>query len=364
MRIAMFGQKQIPSRQGGVEVVVENLAVRMAREGNNVVVYNRNDPKFKQIKKYKEVNIKTVPTINKRGLAAISASFFASLFVSFRKYDVVHIHAEGPAMFCWLPKLFGKKVIVTVHGLNWQSGKWKKNLGSKAIKFGERMAVKYADEIIVLNEKTKKYFSNEYSRKTVYIPNGVSKPKILEANIINNQWGLRKDNYILFLSRIVPGKGVDKLIQAFKKISTAKKLVIAGGPSDSKEYFDKIRRLAENDPRIVFTGPVKDPILSELYSNSYVYVLPSSSEGMPLTLLEAMSYGNCTLVSDIPECSTVVEEYGKTFKTDDVDDLKENLQILLNKPQVVRNLRNKSADFILKKYDWNTTVSETLKLYK
>lgn len=364
MRIAMFGHKQIPSRQGGVEVVVENLAVRMAREGNNVVVYNRNDPKFKQIKKYKEVNIKTVPTINKRGLAAISASFFASLFVSFRKYDVVHIHAEGPAMFCWLPKLFGKKVIVTVHGLNWQSGKWKKNLGSKAIKFGERMAVKYADEIIVLNEKTKKYFSNEYSRKTVYIPNGVSKPKILEANIINNQWGLRKDNYILFLSRIVPGKGVDKLIQAFKKISTAKKLVIAGGPSDSKEYFDKVRRLAENDPRIVFTGPVKDPILSELYSNSYVYVLPSNSEGMPLTLLEAMSYGNCTLVSDIPECSTVVEEYGKTFKTDDVDDLKENLQILLNKPQVVRNLRNKSADFILKKYDWNTTVSETLKLYK
>lgn len=364
MRIAMFGHKQIPSRQGGVEVVVENLAVRMAREGNNVVVYNRNDPKFKQIKKYKEVNIKTVPTINKRGLAAISASFFASLFVSFRKYDVVHIHAEGPAIFCWLPKLFGKKVIVTVHGLNWQSGKWKKNLGSKAIKFGERMAVKYADEIIVLNEKTKKYFSNEYSRKTVYIPNGVSKPKILEANIINNQWGLRKDNYILFLSRIVPGKGADKLIQAFKKISTAKKLVIAGGPSDSKEYFDKIRRLAENDPRIVFTGPVKDPILSELYSNSYVYVLPSSSEGMPLTLLEAMSYGNCTLVSDIPECSTVVEEYGKTFKTDDVDDLKENLQILLNKPQVVRNLRNKSADFILKKYDWNTTVSETLKLYK
>ena len=364
MRIAMFGHKQIPSRQGGVEVVVENLAVRMAREGNNVVVYNRNDPKFKQIKKYKEVNIKTVPTINKRGLAAISASFFASLFVSFRKYDVVHIHAEGPAMFCWLPKLFGKKVIVTVHGLNWQSGKWKKNLGSKAIKFGERMAVKYADEIIVLNEKIKKYFSNEYSRKTVYIPNGVSKPKILEANIINNQWGLRKDNYILFLSRIVPGKGVDKLIQAFKKISTAKKLVIAGGPSDSKEYFDKVRRLAENDPRIVFTGPVKDPILSELYSNSYVYVLPSNSEGMPLTLLEAMSYGNCTLVSDIPECSTVVEEYGKTFKTDDVDDLKENLQILLNKPQVVRNLRNKSADFILKKYDWNTTVSETLKLYK
>ena len=161
MRIAMFGHKQIPSRQGGVEVVVENLAVRMAREGNNVVVYNRNDPKFKQIKKYKEVNIKTVPTINKRGLAAISASFFASLFVSFRKYDVVHIHAEGPAMFCWLPKLFGKKVIVTVHGLNWQSGKWKKNLGSKAIKFGERMAVKYADEIILLNEKTKKYFSNK-----------------------------------------------------------------------------------------------------------------------------------------------------------------------------------------------------------
>ena len=364
MRIAMFGHKQIPSRQGGVEVVVENIATRMAQKGNVVVVYNRNNPKFKKIKKYKEVKIKTVPTINKRGLAAISASFFASLFVSLKKYDVIHIHAEGPAMFCWLPKLFGKKVIVTVHGLNWKSGKWKRNLGSKAIKFGERMAVKYADEIIVLNEKTKKYFWDEYSRKVVYIPNGVNKPKILKANVINERWGLVKDNYILFLSRIVDGKGVDKLIQAFKKISTTKKLVIAGGPSDSKEYFEKVKHIARDDKRIMFTGPVKDPVLSELYSNSYIYVLPSNSEGMPLTLLEAMSYGNCTLVSDIAECSTVVEKNGITFKTDDVNDLKEKLEFLLDNPQLVKSYRNKSADFILKKYNWNTTVSQTLELYK
>lgn len=364
MRIAMFGHKQIPSRQGGVEVVVENLAVRLAAKGNTVVVYNRNNPRFRKIKKYKAVNIKTVPTLNKRGLAAISASFFASLFVSFRKFDVIHIHAEGPAMFCWLPKLFGKKVVVTVHGLNWQSGKWKNNLGSKAIKFGERMAVKYADEIIVLNEKTKKYFLREYSRKVVYIPNGVNRPRVIKANIINKRWGLEKDNYILFLSRIVDGKGVDKLIQAFKQLSTTKRLVIAGGPSDSQEYFNKVRHMAKDDSRILFTGPVQDPVLSELYSNSYIYVLPSNSEGMPLTLLEAMSYGNCVLVSDIPECSVVVDRYGKTFKTDDVNDLKEKLKFLLNEPQIVKNYRNKSADFILKKYDWNKTVLQTMELYK
>lgn len=335
----------------------------MAAKGNNVVVYNRYNSNFKKIKKYKNVKIKTVPTINIKGVAAISSSFFASLFASLKKYDIVHIHAEGPAMFCWLPKLFGKKVIVTVHGLNWQTGKWKKNLGSKAIKYGEKMAVKYADAIIVLNKKTQQYFMDSYSRKTFFIPNGVNKPQKRKTNLIKKKWGLNTDEYILFLSRIVAGKGVDKLIQAFKKIDCDKKLVIAGGPSDSVDYFNKVKKLAVGDKRIIFTGPVKKPVLDELYSNAYLYTLPSNSEGMPLTVLEAMSYGNCVLVSDISECKTVVENYGITFKTDDIEDLQSKLEYLLKNPEKVNKLRIKSADYILNKYNWDKVVNDTLKVY-
>lgn len=363
MRIAMLGQKQIPSRQGGVEIVVENLAVRMAARGNKVVVYNRYNPNFKVIKKYKNVKIKTVPTINKKGIAAISSAFFASLFVAFNRYDIVHIHAEGPAMFCWLPKLLGKKVVVTVHGLNWQTGKWKKNLGAKAIKYGEKVAVKFADEIIVLNKKTQQYFMDNYSRSTLFIPNGVNNPQKRLPDLIKKKWGLEKNNYILFLSRIVAGKGVDKLIRAFKNINCDKKLVIAGGPSDSREYFDEVKKLANNNQKIIFTGPVKKLILDELYSNAYIYVLPSNSEGMPLTVLEAMSYGNCVLVSDIPECKTVVGDYGMSFKTDDIRDLETKLKYLIENSEIVNKLKRQSANYILKKYNWDRVVNETLDVY-
>ena len=160
MKIAMFGQKRIPSREGGVEIVVEELSTRMAMAGHDVTCYNRrghhvsgSEYDTKEKKEYKNVRIKSVPTIEKKGLAAVSSSFFAALCSAFGGYDVVHIHAEGPAAFCFIPKIFRKKVIVTVHGLDWQREKWKAGFGSKYIHFGEKMAVKYADEIIVLSSE-------------------------------------------------------------------------------------------------------------------------------------------------------------------------------------------------------------------
>lgn len=184
MKIAMLGQKAVPSRLGGVEIVVENLATQMIRKDQNVTLYNRKVKGITPVKKYKGINIYTVPTINKKGLAAISASFFAALQASVKKYDIVHIHAEGPAFFSWIPKLFGKKVIVTVHGLDWKREKWKNGLGAKFIKAGEKAAVKYSDAIIVLSKGNQDYFSKQYGRKTYLIPNGVNAPKILKASLI------------------------------------------------------------------------------------------------------------------------------------------------------------------------------------
>lgn len=371
LNIAMLGHKRIPSREGGIEVVLEELSTRMVALGHRVICYNRNGHHVsgkefdrKQQNSYKGVRLKTVPTIERKGLAAVTSSFFASLFAAFGKYDVVHIHAEGPAAFCWLPKLFGKRVVVTVHGIDWQREKWKSGFGSKYIHMGERMAVKHADEIIVLSKGVQEYFSSTYGRKTVFIPNGVSRPEIVPAQEITIRWNLEKDSYLLFLGRIVPEKGEHYLIEAFKKLTTDKKLVIAGGASDSAEYMDKLKSMAAGDDRIIFTGFVQGRVFQELYSNAYIYALPSDLEGMPLSLLEAMSYGNCCVVSDIDECTEVVENKAIIFKKSNVEDLGEKLQMICDYPNEVNKLRAWAADFICGKYNWDDVVDRTLRLYR
>ena len=237
----------------------------------------------------------------------MSASFFAAVAAAFGKYDVVHFHAEGPCAMLWLPKLFGKRCIATIHGLDHQRAKWGK-LASTYIMLGEKCAVKFADEIIVLSEGVQNYFKETYGRDTKFIPNGVNRPVIRKAELIDKKFGLKKDDYILFLGRLVPEKGITYLIEGFKNVKTDKKLVIAGGSSDTDEFANQLKEMAKDDDRIIFTGFVQGQLLDELYSNAYIYSLPSDLEGMPLSLLEAMSYGNCCLVSDIDECASVVED--------------------------------------------------------
>lgn len=262
----------------------------------------------------------------------------------------------------WLPKLFGKKCVATIHGIDWQRTKWG-GFASRYIKFGEKIAAKNADEIIVLSESVQKYFLYTYERKTMIIPNGVNRPEIRDVQLIREKFGIDKKEYILFLGRLVPEKGLRYLIEAFKGVKTDKKLVIAGGSSDTDAFIRELKELAKSDERIIFTGFVQGRILEELYSNAYVYCLPSELEGMPLSLLEAMSYGNCCLVSDIDECAEVVEDKAVTFRKNDVTNLKEKLQMLCNDDMLVQQYKNEAADFICKKYDWDVVVDKTLALY-
>lgn len=369
--IAMFGQKRVPSREGGVEIVVEQLSKRMASQGHSVTCYNRrghhvSGAQFdgKTDKVFENVRICSVPTVEKKGLAAVSSSFFASLCCGLGKYDVVHIHAEGPAFFSFLPKWMGKKVIVTVHGLDWNREKWRSGFASKFIRQGERNAVRWADEIIVLSQAVQDYFRDTYGRRTVLIPNGVNRPKKISADQICSSFGLEGQDYILFLGRLVPEKGLRYLIEAFRQVKTDKKLVIAGGSSDTDSFAHEIRAMAQGDDRILFTGFVQGQLLEELYSNAYVYTLPSDLEGMPLSLLEAMSYGNCCLVSDIPECADVVEENGVLFRRSDVQDLREKLQFLCDNKAAVEDCKEQAADFVCGKYSWDSVVEQTLELYR
>lgn len=374
LRIAMLGHKHIPSREGGIEIVVEELSTRMVNLGNSVTCYNRKGHHVSgkefdtgitgELKEYKGVKIKDVFTIDKKGLAAMSSSVFAALHVAFGKYDVVHFHAEGPCAMLWLPKIFGKRCVATIHGIDWQREKWKNGFGSKYIHFGEKVAVKYADEIIVLSKAVQDYFMKTYGRETKFIPNGVNRPVVRKAELIKEMFGLEKDSYILFLGRLVPEKGLRYLIQAFKNVHTDKKLVIAGGTSDTDSFIAELKDLAKGDNKILFTGFVQEQMLDELYSNAYIYILPSDLEGMPLSLLEAMSYGNCCVTSDIPECTEVVEDKAVIFRKSDVDDLRGKLQLLCDDEEKVGMYKKEAADFICKKYSWDDAVKKTLELYR
>jgi glycosyltransferase involved in cell wall biosynthesis len=228
---------------------------------------------------------------------------------------------------------------------------------------GEKCAVKYADEIIVLSKGVQKYFEDTYGRETKFIPNGVNCPEIKSADLIKKEFGLEKDNYILFLGRIVPEKGLRYLIEAFKNVSTDKKLVIAGGASDTDEFMNELIEMSKDDERIIFTGFVQGQMLEELYSNAYIYTLPSDLEGMPLSLLEAMSYGNCCLTSDIAECTEVTDNKAVSFAKSDVIDLKEKMQQLCDDEKMVKEYKKNAAEFVLKKYDWNAVVESTLEIY-
>lgn len=371
LKVAMIGHKRIPSREGGVEIVVEELSTRMVKKGMEVTCYNRKgkhaldkSQKVNYIKEYKGVKLKSVLTIDVKGLAAMTSSFFGAIKILFSKNNIVHFHAEGPCAMIPIIKFFSKKkIIVTIHGLDWQRAKWG-GFATKYIKFGEKMAAKYADEIIVLSENVKKYFKDTYNRETNFIPNGVNKPDIKDVDIIKDKFDLAKDSYILFLGRLVPEKGIHYLIEAYNKINTNKKLVIAGGSSDTDTYFNELKEKAKDNKNIIFTGFVQGEELEELYSNAYIYVLPSDLEGMPLSLLEAMSYKNCCLTSDIPECKTVMDDNGVTFKKSDVNDLKEKLQYLVDNVDKVNKYKSEAQDYILKKYNWDDVVDKTIELYK
>lgn len=339
LKIAMIGQKYTPSNIGGVEVVVKELSARLNKKGYDVTCYNRsyeNSPK----------------TIHKKCLGAFLSSFFATMRALKSDANIVHYHTEGPAYWCWIIKCFSKKkVIVTIHGLDWKRVKQNK-IASSFIKKSEKRAVKYADEIIVLSKSAQDYFMQKYNRKTNYIPNGVEIHKTQKPNIIKSKYGLKGNDYILYLARIAPEKCTHLLVEAYKELKTNKKLVIAGHP-DVKKYAKYIKALAANNPNIIMTGFVDGDEKAELYSNASVYVLPSEVEGMALTLLEAMSYNVPVIVSDIPENTEVVGKKATTFKAGSAKSLKNKLTTV-GKPV--------SRD-VLSKYSWDETVAKTIALY-
>ena len=371
MKVAMAGHKVVPSRRGGIELVLTSLCPLLAEAGVEVTCYNRSSDKVEkeyvgtvENKMYRGVKLKNAWTINSRGVSAMVASFTAAICAAFGNYDVVHFHAEGPCAAMWIPKLFGKRCVATVHGLDWQREKWGSGFASKYIKFGEKVMVKCADEIIVLSESARTYFKDTYNRDTVVIHNGIDRPVKKQANLITERYGLAGGDYICIVSRLTAEKGIHYLIDAYNRIKTDKKLVIAGDTSDTDEYVALLKQKAEGNPNILFTGFISGDTLTELYSNAYLVTLPSDIEGMSLSLLEALAYGNAVLCSDIPENTLVTEDKAIHFRKSDVDDLAGKLQMLCDDEVFVNDFKRGVDEFILGKYNWKTIADATRELYK
>ena len=358
MRIAMIGQKGLPATYGGIERHVEEIGRRLVAAGHDVSAYCRlyYTPAGAQ---YHGVRLLRRPSINTKHLDTATHVAWCSVEATLRRFDIVHFHALGPSAFAWLPRLRGARTVVTVHGLDWQREKWGR-LASWVLKQCEYPAAHFANRTIVVSKTLRDYFLEHHHCDAAYIPNGTSLPVPRPAKRILSL-GLTPGKYVLFVGRLVPEKGVHYLCEAFNAIDTDLKLALVGGLSFSQSYVDLLKRYAGD--RIRLLDYVYGEALEELWSNAYLVVQPSTMEGLSIALLEALSYGRCVLLSDIPENLEVAEDCSVSFRSKDVGDLKEKLEMLLSRPDLVKHYEEKARNHVRLQYSWDKVAESTEALY-
>lgn len=368
MRIAYIGQKGLPTKFGGIERHVESLATGMAENGHDVFVYTRPWYTDKELKEFNGVNLISLPSLKTKNLDAISHTFLASIHALFKDFHIIHYHGVGPALMAWIPRIFKRKakVIITFHCKDALHEKWGP-IARFFLRLGEFFAVKFADETITVSETLKKYCFEKYKAETTFIPNGTTMPDIVGENIINEKFGLKSGDYIFIAVRLVRHKRLDLLIKAFKKIKTDKKLVIAGGSAFTDEYVKELKKTAADDPRIMFTGYQSGEALEQLFSNAMIFAHPSDLEGLPITVIEAMSYGVPVLVSDIPEQLELIPEDLRpqlTFKRGSAEDLEAKLRKLIENKNWLPMIGQRLREDVREKYNWKKITNETEKFYQ
>lgn len=361
MKVNVYGLRGFPEVQGGVEKHSQELYPLLA---NNRILFKifRRKPYVISDKRYRNIEFKDLWTIKSKYLEAIIHSFLAVIYTIKDKPDLVHIHNIGPASTLILLKLFGLKTIVTYHSANYEHKKWDVPGAKLIIRLMEKITFLFADKIIFISDAQRKKVASHLS-KAITVPNGTPTFNKLVPEISLSQFNIMKKRYILSVGRIVREKRFEDLIRAFKYLSNNYKLVIAGSFDNDATYFNKLKDISSEN--IVFTGNLTPNNLKLLYDNAYCFVLPSENEGMPIVLLEAMSFGLCPLVSNIKENLDVIkEDYGYSFKTKNVKDLKKQLEFMIKNPESVKEKGLKAKQYVKKTYDWDVIAKKTLKVYE
>jgi glycosyltransferase involved in cell wall biosynthesis len=359
MRIAMIGQKGLPATYGGIERHVEEIGRRLAKRGHEVTVFCRlyytppgaQDDRLVLLRR---------PSIHTKHLDTISHVAWSTAEAMIRRHDIVHFHALGPSAFAFLPRLAGQRTVVTVHGLDWQREKWGR-FASWVLRQCEGPAARFPNRTIVVSRTLREHFRKHHHCDAIFIPNGTSLPVPRPAKKLG-QLGLTPGKYVLFVGRLVPEKGVHYLCEAFSRIDTDLKLALVGGLSFSQDYVELLRRY-ESD-RVKLLDYVFGDGLEELWSHAYLVVQPSTMEGLSIALLEALSYGRCVLLSDIPENLEVGEDCAVSFRSKDVHDLQEKLEMLIRQPELVRQYEERARAHIQAHYSWDTVAENTEAVYR
>jgi glycosyltransferase involved in cell wall biosynthesis len=360
MKIAMLGIKGMPC-PAGAETVAEELGSRLVERGHEVVVYVRPNYTPRGQTSYRGMRLVHLPSIATKNLDAITHSFLASLAVIKEKPDILHVHSTGSSIFSLHPRLLGIKTVVQSHGLDWQRAKWGK-VARAYLKLTDYTLVHFPNAATAVSQKMQSYYQAQSGRKVSYIPNGVNPARRAEPKEIF-KLGLRGNDYFFFAARLVKEKGAHYLIEAYRRLENpAKKLVIAGDGAYGDAYAADLKK--EADQNILFPGFVRGDLLHELLSNAYAFVLPSEIEGLSTGLLEAMSYGNCVLVSDIEENLEAIGQSGVTFQNRSAGDLAEKLHFLLDNPIIVNSMRASASQHVRSHYDWDRVTQQFEQLYQ
>ncbi|WP_300729972.1 glycosyltransferase family 4 protein [uncultured Bacteroides sp.] len=358
MKIIVTGTRGIPNIMGGVETHCEELFPRIAAKGFDVTVIRRSNYVTDNLTEWKDVKLTTIPSPKKKSFEAIIHTFKAVNRAKKLGADVLHIHAIGPALLVPYAKLLGMKVVFTHHGPDYDRDKW--GFAAKTIlKLGERMGCMFADDVIVISHVIQDLIARKYNRtKRVHlIYNGVSEPQICDYPEYFSELGIEKGKYILGMCRFVPEKNLHHLVEACSKIDMkGYKLVLAGDTDFEDDYSLGLKKMAKENG-VVLTGFIKGKKLHSLLTNCCCYCLPSSHEGLPIALLEAMSYGVKVVVSDIPankEVGLTVEDY---FHCGDVEELGQKLQSVIDKPI-------EHINYDMSKYDWDKISDQVADIYR
>ncbi|MBA7515421.1 Spore coat protein SA [subsurface metagenome] len=360
MNIAYIALKGLPLG-GGIEKYTEEIGSRLVKKGHKVTAYSMRHFDAKN-GVYRGIYVKTLPCINHKCLQKISLTFLASFHSLLNSdTDIVHFHAIGPSLFSFMPKFKKRKAVVQAHGIEWKRAKW--GFGMKQVlKMCELAAVKFPDLLTVVSKVQQKYYKEKYGINSIFIPPGVNIPTKRKPNLIL-ELGLKGNDYILFAARLVREKGAHYLIQAYNNLKTDLKLVIAGDAQFEDQYKNKLLGLASGNKDIIFPGFVQGELKEELFSNAYLFACPSELEGLSISVLEAMSYGNCCLVSNIPENLEAIDKFGYSFRNQDIDNLKEELCSLINNRNKVNKVKEVAKNYVLANYSWDSVTDKMENLY-
>lgn len=371
MRIAMIGQKgfEIGQRGGGIEQHVRALSLYLGRRGNDVTVYARRRYAGGSLgalgaKGMPGVTIRFVPTVYRKNLEAIVHTLLCTFDALLRDYDIIHYHGVGPATLAWIPRLLKPKarVVVTFHSQDQYHAKWGW-FARKYLEFGEWAACHFPHATLAVSHVIKIYARTKFGKEIIYIPNGAEVQNVTAEDELS-AFGLVAGKYVLNVGRLVPHKGIHTLIEAWKKLEIGNwKLAIVGAATYTSDYEKKLRASIEGRDDILMLGYQSGEALRQLFAHAYFYVQPSESEGLPVVVLEAMSYGRPVLVSDIPENLEAMKNAGFSFENRNVDGLAKKLGDLIARPETVADAAKNTQEVVRKHFNWEIIAVHTEAVY-